>query len=384
MRVLDSIPKIWKTAYFIICGWYTLNYLLSAIVEYSVEQPFAFVLWNGFYMLEAVCILILLTFLYANWLFRLRIVYQIVGHIAGLLIHFLSLSYLRYYFYYYLDGLVFFDDWKEFMLDLLSWDAMRFYDQYIITVAVYYIIRYFQYIQNEEQERSYLEIKNKEMQISLLKSQINPHFLFNTLNSISMLVGSNKVGARKVISQLSDVFRYALDSHEGAKVKLLSELNFIENYIKIQQVRFGDRLNYEVDADPKCMSFEIPPMILQPLIENSIKYGIGPKDDGGTIWLIIKKTQSGVYFEITDDGLGLNAKKVLDGKVKVAGVGLKNTEKRLRSIYGLSARLHIQAKLDGYTVSFTIPTEQIIKNNNQAEADAEIKLEASKSVTNLN
>ncbi|MEM9856414.1 MAG: histidine kinase [Bacteroidota bacterium] len=384
MRVLDSIPKIWKTAYFIICGWYTLNYLLSAIVEYSVEQPFAFVLWNGFYMLEAVCILILLTFLYANWLFRLRIVYQIVGHIAGLLIHFLSLSYLRYYFYYYLDGLVFFDDWKEFMLDLLSWDAMRFYDQYIITVAVYYIIRYFQYIQNEEQERSYLEIKNKEMQISLLKSQINPHFLFNTLNSISMLVGSNKVGARKVISQLSDVFRYALDSHEGAKVKLLSELNFIENYIKIQQVRFGDRLNYEVDADPKCMSFEIPPMILQPLIENSIKYGIGPKDDGGTIWLIIKKTQSGVYFEITDDGLGLNAKKVLDGKVKGTGVGLKNTDKRLRSIYGLSARLHIQAKLDGYTVSFTIPTEQIIKNNNQAEADAEIKLEASKSVTNLN
>ncbi|MEM7109082.1 MAG: histidine kinase [Bacteroidota bacterium] len=377
MRVLESIPKVWKTAYFMICGWYTLNYVLSAVVEYTVEQPFAFVLWNGFYMLEAVCILILLTFLYANWLFRLNIVYQITGHIVGLLIYFLSLSYLRYYFYYYLDGLVFFDDWKEFMLDLLSWDAMRFYDQYIITVAVYYIIRYFQYVQNEEKERNYLEIKNKEMQISLLKSQINPHFLFNTLNSISMLVGSNKEGARKVISQLSDVFRYALDSHEGIKVKLLSELNFIENYIKIQQVRFGDRLNYEVDADPKCMRFEIPPMILQPLIENSIKYGIGPKDDGGTINLIIKKTQSGVYFEVTDDGLGLNAKKVLDGKIKGTGVGLKNSDKRLRSIYGPSARLHIQAKLNGYTVSFTIPLKDTVKTTAETKDSLEVKLEAS-------
>ncbi|MEM9389757.1 MAG: histidine kinase [Bacteroidota bacterium] len=377
MRILEGIPKIWKTAYFIICGWYALNYLLSAIIEYSVDQPFTFVLWNGFYMLEAVCIFILLTFIYANSLFKLNIVYQIVGHVVGLLVHFLSLSYLRYYFYYYLDGLVFFDDWKEFMLDLLSWDAMRFYDQYIITAAVYYIIRYFQYVQKEEQERSYLEIKNKEMQISLLKSQINPHFLFNTLNSISMLVGSNKAGARKVISQLSDVFRYALDSHDGTKVKLLNELNFIENYIKIQQVRFGDRLTYEVDADPKCMSFEIPPMILQPLIENSIKYGIGPKDDGGTIWLIIKKTQSGVYFEVTDNGLGLNAKKVLDGKLKGTGVGLKNSDKRLRSIYGPSARLHIQAKLDGYTVSFTIPTEQTLKLNNELEDSNAMKLEAS-------
>ena len=377
MRILEGIPKIWKTAYFIICGWYALNYLLSAIIEYSVDQPFTFVLWNGFYMLEAVCILILLTFVYANWLFKLNIAYQIMGHVVGLFIYFLSLSYLRYYFYYYLDGLVFFDDWKEFMLDLLSWDAMRFYDQYIITVAVYYIIRYFQYVQKEEQERSYLEIKNKEMQISLLKSQINPHFLFNTLNSISMLVGSNKAGARKVISQLSDVFRYALDSHEGTKVKLLNELNFIENYIKIQQVRFGDRLTYEVDADPKCMSFEIPPMILQPLIENSIKYGIGPKDDGGTIWLIIKKTQSGVYFEVTDDGLGLNAKKVLDGKLKGTGVGLKNSDKRLRSIYGPSARLHIQAKLDGYTVSFIIPTEQTLNLNDGLEDSIQMKLEAS-------
>ncbi|TRX53080.1 hypothetical protein FNH22_21465 [Fulvivirga sp. M361] len=358
MRIIESIPRIWKTTYLIICSWYALNYIISSIVEYSVDQPFSFVLWNGFYMLEAVCIFILLTFLYANWLFQFKILYQIIGHVAGLFVHFMGITYLRYYFDYYLDGRVFFDDWKEYMLDLLSWDAMRFYDQYIIAVAVYYIIRYFQYIQNKEQEKSRLAIKNKEMQISLLKSQINPHFLFNTLNSISTLVGTNKVQARKVITQLSDVFRYALDSHEAGKVKLQHELNFIENYIKIQQVRFGERLNYLVDADPGCMSIEIPPMILQPLVENSVKYGIAPKDDGGTISLVVKKIRGGVYFEVKDDGLGLNAKKVLDGKIKGTGVGLKNTDKRLKSIYGNNAGLHINAKMDGYMVSFTIPYKE--------------------------
>lgn len=369
MRIVERIPKIWKTAYLIICSWYALNYIVSSIIEYSVDQPFTLVLWNGFYMLEAVCIFILLTFIYTNWLFQFSILYQIIGHIGGLIVHFLGISYLRYYFDYYLDGLVFFDDWKEYMLDLLSWDAMRFYDQYIITVAVYYIIRYFQYVQHKEQEKSYLALRNKEMQISLLKSQINPHFLFNTLNSISTLVGTNKVEARKVITQLSDVFRYALDSHEGGKVRLLHELNFIENYIKIQQVRFGERLKYEVDVDPQCWSLDIPPMILQPLVENSVKYGIGPKDDGGTIRLTIKKVVNGVYFEVSDDGLGLNAKKVLDGKVKGTGVGLKNSDKRLKSIYGPTAGLNIKARLDGYTVSFIIPTDENVEQDESLEQE---------------
>lgn len=358
MSLFDKIPKVYKTAYMLICLWYAANYTLSSIIEWQVFRPYnTDALWNGLYMFEALCIFIGLTFFYAYWLVRYKLVFQITGHIIGLSVYFMAMSYLSYYFDYFLDGLVFFDDWKEYMLNLLSWDAMRFYDQYIITVAIFYVIRYFEYTQRKEQEKSQLALKNKEMQLALLKSQINPHFLFNTLNSISMLISSSKEKARKVITQLSDVFRYALDSHSGELVKLVHELEFIENYIKIQQVRFGTRLKYVVQVEPGCTSLEVPPMILQPLVENSVKYGIGPKDDGGTINLIIKRVEDGIYFEVTDDGLGKNASKVLDGKS--TGVGLKNSNRRLMSIFGRRAGLKIEAREDGYTVKFVIP---VIKN----------------------
>jgi len=359
-KIFERIPKIWKIAYLLICLWYAINYTISALIEWRIESPYSTtVLWNGLYMFEALCIFIALTFLYAHWLIRLKVAVQIVGHLSGLFVYFLAMSYLSYYFEDYIDGLVYFDDWKAYMLNLISWDAMRFYDQYIITVAVYYIIRYFEYTQRKEQEKSELALKNKEMQLSLLKSQINPHFLFNTLNSISTLVGTNKEKARKVITQLSDVFRYALDAHTGPKVKLIHELDFLENYIKIQQVRFGDRLNFVVDVEPACWSLEIPPMVLQPIVENSVKYGIAPKDIGGTIFLTIKRIGSKAHFEIRDDGLGTNAKKVLDGNAKGTGVGLKNSDKRLRSLYGYSSRLHISPSESGYKVSFSLPLDNV-------------------------
>ena len=370
MTIFERIPKIYKIAYLLICSWYAFNYALSSIIEWQVFRPYnTSVLWNGLYLFEALCIFVGLTFIYSQWLIRNNIVFQITGHIAGLLIYFMLMSYLSYYFDYYLDGLVYFDDWKDYMMNLLSWDAMRFYDQYIITVAIYYIINYFEHVQLQQKEKSELALKNKEMQLALLKSQINPHFLFNTLNSISTLIASSKEKARKVITQLSDVFRYALESHSGDLVKLSDELDFIENYVKIQQVRFGERLRYVVDLDKDCLNLDVPPMILQPLVENSVKYGIGPKDDGGTINLIIKKVAEGIYFEVTDDGLGMNASKVLDGKS--SGVGLKNSDKRLRSIFGRRAGLIIEPKMDGYTVKFIVP---FIENYNQVNSVPEEEL----------
>lgn len=364
MTIIERIPKIWKTAYLLICSWYAFNYLLSSLIEWQIFKPYTTdVLWNGLYLLEAVCIGIALIFVYAHFLVRYRIPVQIIGHVAGLLVHFLAISFLSYYFNDYLDGLVYFDNWKDYMLELLSWDAMRYYDQYLITVAVFYIIRYFESLQSEEKAKSGLEIQNREMQISLLKSQINPHFLFNTLNSISTLVGSDKDRARRVIGRLSDVFRYALESHSGQMVRLSDELEFIGNYIRIQQVRFGERLRYIEDVSEMVTKQEIPPMILQPLVENAVKYGIAPKDDGGTITLTIRPIGEGIYFRVSDDGLGINAKKVLDGKS--TGVGLKNTDKRLQSIYGKTAGLQVKATEEGYSVSFTIPNKWVKQEDDQ-------------------
>lgn len=365
VRWLDKIPKIWKRAYILICLWYAVNFAISTFFEWKLSRPFTYVLWNGLYLWESLCVLILLIFLYSHWLFRFRPLVQLVGHAVGIVTFFLIMGSLSFYFTDYMDGAIYLDNWKEFMIDLLDWDALRFYDQYIITVGVYIVISYFQGQQNEEKEKTELVLKNKEMQISLLKSQINPHFLFNTLNSISTLINSNKERARKVITQLSDIFRYALDSHSGKMVKLANEVEFIESFIRIQQVRFGDRLSFEKEIDASCLSLSIPPMILQPLVENSVKYGVGPKEDGGTIHLLIRRQPGGVYFEVRDNGLGTNAKKVMDGTS--SGVGMRNTDMRLKSYYGPNAGLVVNATEAGYSVGFSIPVlESIDRNGNQS------------------
>ncbi len=356
MKWFNSIPGIWKRAYLLICIWYAINFTISAVVEWKFVNPEYYVLWTAFFLFESLCVFILLIFLWAHWLFKFRPTVQIIGHITGLIGFFLVMGTLSYYFSDYLEGFVYFEHWAEYMIMMLSsWDALRIHDQYIITVGVYYVIRYFQGLQGQEREKSELAIRNKEMQISLLKSQINPHFLFNTLNSISTLVNSSKEQARKVITQLSDVFRYALDSHNGEMVKLIHEIEFIENYIRIQQVRFGDRLKFEKAIDPTCLSISIPPMILQPLVENSVKYGIAPKEDGGTISLIVKRSGSVIFFEVKDNGLGSKAKKVMDGSSN--GVGMINTDLRLKSYFGASAHLRVRSSELGYTVSFFIDAQ---------------------------
>ena len=352
MKWIDDIPKIWKEAYMLICVWYSINFSISAFFEWKFENPETYVLWNALLLLEALCVFIVLIFLWSHLLSRFRLIVQIAGHTLGILLFFLVMGTLSYYFNDYMNGLVYFEHWQEYMSGLLSWDALRFHDQYIITVAVYYLIRYFQGLQRQEKEKSELALKNKEMQISLLKSQINPHFLFNTLNSISTLIHSSKDQARKVITQLSDIFRYALDSHTGDMVKLAVEINFIENFIKIQQVRFGDRLRFRKEIDPTCLNIDIPPMILQPLVENSVKYGIAPKDDGGTIYLSVKRSGDIIFFEVKDDGLGSKAIKVMDGSS--SGVGMANTDLRLKSYFGPESGLRVHANERGYAVSFFV------------------------------
>ncbi|MGC4022291.1 MAG: histidine kinase [Cyclobacteriaceae bacterium] len=367
MKLLDKIPKIWKMAYGLICLWYFLNFTVSAIVEWRFVNPAYYVLWNALFLFEALCVFIVLIFLWSHWLSRFRPPIQVIGHIIGLIIFFFTMGTLSYFFTDYMEGLVYFDHWEEYMLELLSWEALRFHDQYIITVGVYYVIRYFQGLQQEELEKSELAIKNREMQISLLKSQINPHFLFNTLNSISTLVHSSKEQARKLITQLSDVFRYALDAHGEQMVKLSKEIEFIENYVRIQQVRFGERLKFERDIDPTCLNTKVPPMILQPLVENSVKYGIGPKEDGGTISLTVRRSGSIIFFEVKDNGLGTKAKKVMDGSS--SGIGMANTDLRLRSYFGPQSKLRVRASEGGYSVNFYIEDKEPIRKSNTTEIE---------------
>lgn len=355
LKFLDDIPRTWKRAYLWLCFWFAINYGVGTFIEWELNTPHTYVFWNALRLFQALCILIICIFFYSNWLFRFSVYFQVAGHLVGTMMHFLIMGSISYYLENYVEGFIGWDIWKDHLVGLLRWEGLHFHDQYVITVGVYYVIRYFEGLQRKEQEKSELNLKNREMQISLLKSQINPHFLFNTLNSINTLIGSSKEQARKVITQLSDIFRYALDSHGDQMVKLIHELDFIDNYIRIQQVRFGDRMKFVKQVDFTCLGVLIPPMILQPLVENSVKYGIAPKDDGGTIILTVKRFKGMIFFEVKDDGLGSNAKKVMDGSS--SGVGLTNTDQRLRSIFGPGSGLRIRSTEWGYSVSFFIPFE---------------------------
>lgn len=373
LKFIDDIPRIWKRAYLLLCFWYAINYSVGTFLEWKLETPNTYIFWNALWLFEALCILIVAIFFYCNLLFKYNVYIQVAGHTVGVMVYFILIGTLSYYLEDYVEGYVYFEHWKDHIVQLLKWEGLHFHDQYIITIAVYYVIRYFQGLQREEYEKSELNIKNREMQISLLKSQINPHFLFNTLNSINTLIGSSKEQARRVITQLSDIFRYALDSHGDQMVRLIHELDFIDNYIRIQQVRFGDRLKFVKQVDFSCLSVQIPPMILQPLVENSVKYGIAPKDDGGTIVLTIKRFNNMIFFEVKDDGLGSKAKKVMDGSS--GGVGLKNTDMRLRSIFGAASGLRIRSNEWGYSVSFFIPYENTVRasvKNVQDHEDREL------------
>ena len=205
-----------------------------------------------------------------------------------------------------------------------------------------------------------MEISKVENLISLLKyselkalqSQINPHFLFNVLNTKTSLIRTNPEKAREVTIDLSNYLRYNLDNNVKS-VELIKELNQINTYIKIEKVRFGDKLNIIYDVDESLYNFQIPSLIIQPLVENSIKHGILKKRDNGCVKIIIKKIGKDIEVIIEDDGIGIEQTIIdnLDKQIK-ENIGLKNVHQRLKLLYGEG--LNIKKLEQGTRIKFKI------------------------------
>ena len=205
-----------------------------------------------------------------------------------------------------------------------------------------------------------MEISKVENLISLLKyselkalqSQINPHFLFNVLNTMTSLIRTNPEKAREVTIDLSNYLRYNLDNNVKS-VELIKELNQVNTYIKIEKVRFGDKLNILYDVDESLYNFQIPSLIIQPLVENSIKHGILKKRDNGCVKIIIKKIGKDMEVIIEDDGIGIEQTIIdnLDKQIK-ENIGLKNVHQRLKLLYGEG--LNIKKLEQGTRIKFKI------------------------------
>ncbi|MCZ2148438.1 MAG: histidine kinase [Bryobacterales bacterium] len=177
-----------------------------------------------------------------------------------------------------------------------------------------------------------------EARLAALTRQINPHFLFNTLNSVSTLIRINPEQARKMIHKLSNILRRLLRKQENLS-PLREELSFIEDYLAIEIVRFGDKLRVQEDVDPLTLDKLVPSMILQPLVENSIKHGLSSKVDGGVIRIRSQSLGRRLLLSVEDDGVGIPEEKLAN--LFEQGIGVSNVNERLKVLYGHDFRLSI-------------------------------------------
>jgi signal transduction histidine kinase len=224
---------------------------------------------------------------------------------------------------------------------------------YGLFVGIFYAWRYQQQLRERERKEADLRLRTNQMELAMLKAQLNPHFLFNTLNSINALVGSDPEAARRVLAQLAEVLRYSLESDRQPLVPLSEELRFVETYLAIEQARFGKRLQVISAIDESARSLLVPPMIVQPLVENAVKHGIAPKEEGGELLLRVQRQNNYLEIEVKDNGAGANgthADNLLNN-----GRGLHNTDLRLRKMFGDASALQMSHGKEGFCVKFRVP-----------------------------
>jgi LytS/YehU family sensor histidine kinase len=189
--------------------------------------------------------------------------------------------------------------------------------------------------------------------------QLNPHFLFNTLNAVSALMLKDVNAANRMIARLGDLLRLALENTERQEVPLQQEIEFLRRYLEIEQIRFGDRLQLKMDVDPATLTAAVPNLILQPLVENAIRYAIEPQEAAGQIELHSSRDNGRLILQVSDNGTGTGhqtAGLFENGSNGREQVGLRNTRERLRKLYGDHQVFQLTRNArGGVTASLTIP-----------------------------
>ena len=254
---------------------------------------------------------------------------------------------------------------------------------FICWAAFYHGIKYYQLLQSEHEallnfaaenkeeqlKRSRAETIAQEAQLKMLRYQLNPHFLFNTLNAISALVvGQSTANANTMIMQLSNFLRYSLENDPIKRVTLEQEVTALKLYLDIEKTRFADRLELAFDVDVEAHDVKIPSLLLQPLVENAIKYAIAPAEKGGKISVFAKLDGEHLIIEVTDTGAGLDGDK--HTMTSGPGIGLKNTVDRLSACYGDNYIFELRSPdSGGMTIYIRLPLEK-----QTAESNAELGL----------
>jgi two-component system, LytTR family, sensor kinase len=239
----------------------------------------------------------------------------------------------------------------------LGFTARGFLSQLPSSVGMYLLIAmvgglYMALTRSRERERetaalalrtSQLETQLVEAQLGVLRAQLHPHFLFNALHAVSALVDWRPKEARRMLAQLSDLLRMALEFSEQREITVAREMEWLDHYIELQTLRYGDRLGVHLHVEPEATTALVPPLVLQPLLENAIKYAIEPRQTEGRIEVIAERAGKWLRLTVRDDGPGVGT------ATSGTGVGLKNTRDRLHTIYGDAQQVYLRKRDAGGT-----------------------------------
>ena len=204
-------------------------------------------------------------------------------------------------------------------------------------------------LRTQQLEREHASKLAAEARFDSLQSRLQPHFLFNTINSILALLPEDAKRAEEMLERLARLLRYALDSQQAPVVRLRDELRLVNDYLEIERTRFGSRLRFEIDAPPELTSAEVPAYALQTLIENSMKHAVATRREGGFVSIKVFRDGDSLVAEVRDDGPGFSRDALR------AGHGLDMLEQRLEALYGAASSIEIASTEDGACVRFRLP-----------------------------
>lgn len=223
---------------------------------------------------------------------------------------------------------------------------------YIIQFGIMHLYVYYRELQGQQLIAAQLGKLSLQSELSALKAQLNPHFLYNVFNTINAAIPPSAKSARDMVNELSDLFRYQLKASRKEKVWVQEELEFVRKYLDLEKERFGERLRYQLKVGEAVLKEKIPPLIFQPIVENAVKHGISPLIEGGEI--LVSISHEGDYLDviIKDNGQGIGERSKQD--LLKQGVGLANTEARLQKMYGKGLEL-LDNHPQGLIVKFSLP-----------------------------
>lgn len=253
----------------------------------------------------------------------------------------------------FLRGIILADDTRPPLVESLRSLAMAEFHAgiliYFSIVGIDHALDYYRRYRDRELRASQLETRLIQAQLDALKMQLHPHFLFNTLNSVSVLMRCDVEAADRMLVGLSNLLRVALASKTAHEIPLRQELDFLEKYLEIEQTRFCDRLRVRMRIDREVIEAMVPHLIFQPLVENAIRHGIRDRESGGLVEIRAGRRGDKVHLEVRDDGPGIE-------ETFFEGVGLSNTRARLEYLYGADGKLELKNDCEGgLLVSAQIP-----------------------------